>query len=90
MKNCREDSKLNWASQSTTDDINQGSLQRIADAAEKQAAAMEKMTIRYTELIENRDAWKECAERRNEVIKRLEYQIRGLRGQITKLKNSIK
>lgn len=88
MPTCRNDSRSDWNSQSTTDDINQGSLQRIADAAEKQAAAMEKMAIRYTELIESRDYWKKSAKDYLDEIKRLEHQIRGLRGAITKLKNN--
>lgn len=42
MTTMRDDSKKPWASRGTLDHINSGSLQRIADAMERQAAALER------------------------------------------------
>lgn len=83
MATCREASKGNWASNGTTEDINQGSLQRIADATEKMAQG-------YIQLINDRDWWKRRSEGQEQEITRLNNRIKALKGVITKMKNSKK
>jgi hypothetical protein len=80
----RDKSKKNWADHSNTlDAINAGSLQRIADAAEK-------MAQRHTDLIRERDDY----ERRYRAAvvreQRLERRLAAAKGQITKLRNAAK
>lgn len=59
--------------------INAGSLQRIADAAEKMACS-------YDTMRESRDYWKRRSESLMSSVTCRDHQIRALRGVITKLK----
>lgn len=73
----REASKQNWISQQTIESVNQGSLQRIADACELMARG-------HAKLISDRDRYEKWW--RDEMAKRLalEATVTGLRGQIGK------
>lgn len=79
MTTLREASRKDWTGKDTLQDINAGSLQRIADAAEK-------MALRYAELIEQRDRYKSMYVERGEAIARLERRLVAAKGQITKLR----
>lgn len=82
MANQREVSRQNWkANGPTVEEINAGSLQRIADAVEKMAQSYDAMRT-------DRDYWKDRAEWRMAEITRLERSNRSLRGVITRLKRS--
>jgi hypothetical protein len=82
FKTYREESKINYGSvkeKSTLEEINTGSLQRIADATEKMASNYQKM--------ENDLAmYKRWYEERGKTVDKLNYTIRTLKGVITKLK----
>lgn len=75
----REESRRNWISNSTTQEINAGSLQRIADATEVMAKS-------YQKLIDERDMYKRWYEEERGTSKRLYHSNRALRGVITKIK----
>ena len=75
----RDASKKIWTSANTVEHINCGSLQRIADAVEL-------MARRYSDLITERDVFKERADRRLNSLQKAERRISALRGVITKLK----
>jgi hypothetical protein len=82
MSNCRDASKQNYSCCGNIDQINMGSLQRIADA-------IEVMARDYQKFINDRDRYlsyyKDCH-------RRYERQVRSnsaLRGFITKLKNRL-
>jgi hypothetical protein len=82
MSDFRHASRTNWASSNSVEHINAGSLQRIADAAEK-------MAQRHTELIRDRDNYEryyrsECASHN---MTRL--QLRASKGVITKLRKQL-
>lgn len=79
--NQREASQKNWKSGNTIEDINSGSLQRIADATEM-------MANNYASLITARNTFESLWKREVANRKKLEYQIRGLKGAITKLKKA--
>jgi len=81
MPNMRENSKASWTGKGTMEDINCGSLQRIADAVEKMAES-------YDRVREERDRLKKRVEWRDETIERLHHQNCGLRGYITRLKKA--
>jgi uncharacterized coiled-coil DUF342 family protein len=79
MTTMKESSKREWTSRDITEDINVGSLQRIADACEK-------MALRHTELIDARDKyanWLRNCEAERDALRK---QVSALRGVITKLR----
>jgi hypothetical protein len=83
-KSFRNGSKENWSSNSdglTIEQINAGSLQRIADASEK-------MAMNHDQLIRSRDYYKRAYESSMASVKSLERSNASLRGQITKMKNA--
>ena len=82
MPNQREDSRRNWNSGSTIENINSGSLQRIADACELIAKDREKLEQECDWLRRNRDYYSAKAERLNR-------SNAALRGVITKLKKAV-
>ena len=77
--NQRDASRKNWSSGDTLEEINAGSLQRIADATET-------MAQNYTSLQNDRDwykkAWKEACDQRDNLWRR----ISALKGVITRMK----
>jgi hypothetical protein len=78
--NQREASKKDWAANGISmEEINSGSLQRIADATEKMAAS-------YDSLRTDRDYWKAACERAREREAMKDFRIRSLRGVITRMK----
>lgn len=80
--NQREASRNNWrlnGEHATVEEINAGSLQRIADAVEK-------MTKRWDDLVRDRDAYKAMHEREQNTRRRIERRVIALRGHITRLK----
>lgn len=78
----RQLSKSEWTDggKPTTEYINAGSFQRIADAAEK-------MATRHTELIDNLESTKRNRDFWLSKALTLERSVSALRGVITKLKN---
>lgn len=80
MANLRELSKNNWDGKESIENVNAGSLQRIADAAEL-------MALNYTELIRQRDHYKRWTENYQKEIDALSRTNAGLRGTITRMKN---
>ena len=90
MATIREDSKKTWISQSTTEDINAGSLQRIADAAERQADATELMATKYRETEKQLIFYKEAYPKKNAEIERLKRSNAALRGIINRMKKQKK
>jgi len=89
MSTLRYAGKPDWTSNDSTEHINLGCQQRIADATEKMAAATEKMAILHDKLIRDL-AW--YKEQYNNARVTLQYQGRShssLKGQITKLRNKI-
>lgn len=79
MANLRQDSHKEWASNGTLNEIDSGSLQRIADATEKMAAS-------YDNLMNNRDLYKRWYEQEQAAKESLTRRVIALRGVITKLK----
>jgi hypothetical protein len=77
MANTREDSRKNWDSAGTREDINSGSLQRIADATELIAQ-------RYSELIADVERYKRWYAEEKQRRESRDNQIRSLKGVITK------
>lgn len=89
MRTLRQAGQRDWTSNDSTEHISLGCQQRIADAAEKMAAATEKMAIHHDRLIRDL-AW--YKEQYNNARATLQYQGRShssLKGQITKLRNKI-
>lgn len=79
MSTQRESSRAEWSSTGSREDINSGSLQRIADACEKMASS-------YDSLRNDRDSYKlwyleTCAEN-----KALNRKLIAMRGALTKAK----
>lgn len=66
----------------TTEEINSGSLQRIADATEKMAAS-------YDNIRNDRDYWLKRSGEQEQSEQHLVRQLNALRGVITKLKRRI-
>jgi len=83
MSTFREASKGNWTSSNSTEHINAGSLQRIADALETVSENYNALIADKKSAYESRDYWRTYSEK-------LQRRIRGLRGVITKLKSKIK
>ncbi len=81
MTTLREHSRTAWEAPdgATIEQINAGSLQRIADATEKMAASYDRMR-------EDRDRYKAELERATTRINRLLLSQRALNGVITKLR----
>jgi len=82
FKNYREQSRdVQWGSEGNPnlDQINCGSMLRIADAAEKMAAS-------YDQMRKDRDYWKGRTENLKRDIKILAHSNAGLRGYIKRLK----
>jgi len=82
MSTMREESRRDWTSKTTTEDINCGSLQRIADATEK-------MALRYTELIDKAARLEKNNDLLRGYIEGRDKTISNMRGQITKLKKKL-
>lgn len=79
MGTMREDSKINWNSNKTIEEINAGSFQRIADAAEKMAG-------NYIMLQNDNDRIERNLKKEREKNLILRRRISALQGVITKLK----
>lgn len=79
MPTMRSRSKEEWQGEANREDINAGSLQRIADATEKMASS-------YDQIRTDRDYWKDAYERSEARYQNLKRSHAALRGQITKLK----
>lgn len=85
--NNREASRENWNTTGsngnpTTEGINSGSLQRIADASEL-------MAKRHAELIEERDRYKRWYESEQATSRRLRFSMAGYRAWITILRKKL-
>lgn len=76
--NCRELSKAHWKGEGKSEDINTGSLQRIADAVEVVAR-------NYNEIILERNRYREWWENLKTTNARLQREKSALHGVITKL-----
>lgn len=79
MANQREHSKQNWTSAGTIEEVNAGSLQRIADATEVMAG-------NFIALQNDRDLYKRWWKEDQETIVMLSRQVSALKGVITKMK----
>lgn len=79
MGNMRESSKKEWETKDTIEEINAGSFQRIADAAEKMAS-------NYTQLQNNKERIESYLKNARAENLRLRRRIAALQGVITKLK----
>lgn len=79
MSDLRADSRKNYTGNGTTDHLNAGSLQRIADATERIAA-------NYSEILEARDKFKRWYEEERDRRRKIERSNAALRGAITRLK----
>jgi hypothetical protein len=82
MANLRESSEREWESSQSTEHINAGSLQRIADATEA-------MAENYIELQNDRDRNFRWYKNEHELRRKLERQNSSLRGVITRLKKKV-
>lgn len=84
MSNQREASKKDWScgERARIEEINSGSLQRIADATEAMAAD-------YVWLRQQREYWEATAEARLERARALERRLSATRGVVTKLRKKI-
>lgn len=82
MPTQREQSKKDWESRDTAEDLQLGCLQRIADASEKMAS-------NYTQMQNDLEYYKTGYHRRWEVIEKKDRSISALRGQITKLRKKV-
>lgn len=83
MPNQREHSKMNWASSGQIEEINAGSLQRIADATEK-------MAQNYISLQADRDLYKRWYNEAWEEKAKIYRRISALQGVITRMKKAAK
>ena len=85
MGNCRDQSRLNWATspRPSLNELELGCLQRIA-------AATEAMANNHVRLIRERDNYEAACEAQAEEIELQQRRIAALRGVITKLKRQIK
>jgi hypothetical protein len=82
MTTQHEDSRKNWTSAGTLENINSGCLQRIADACELMAKS-------HDSLVRDRDWQKGRADRATDRLGMLENSLRSHKGQITKLRKKI-
>jgi len=83
LSNLREHSKQNWRSQGCLEQINAGSLQRIADAAEL-------IADNYQRLLDDVKRYKEYHHGNLNRINNLNHRIAGFKAVITRLKNGKK
>ena len=81
MKTLREHSNTNYSLQDnpTLEQINSGSLMRIADATEK-------MALHYTELIDRASRYERWYEQERKTTRRLEHSNAALRGHLKRAK----
>jgi len=79
MATMKDVSRQEWNGERTKEDINAGSLQRIADATEKMAQS-------YVALIEERERYKRWYENQRDLVQIERRSNSALRGVITKLK----
>lgn len=79
MANFRDHSKGNWASSGSTEHINAGSLQRIADASEKMAS-------NYTQLQSEKEMYERWYRNGAAENRKLYRRIAALQGVITRMK----
>lgn len=83
--NHHEASRKSWATKSlfsaSVEEINSGSLQRIADATEKMASS-------YDAVRNDRDYYKRAYEERRNYAAHLERRIASLKGAITRAKKA--
>lgn len=89
MPNQREHSKLNWASGGQIEEINAGSLQRIADAVERSAAAGEKIAADYDKMRGERDMYRDWYRAGQHEKAILYKRISALQGVITKQRKKL-
>lgn len=85
MSNLRDESRVNYRvdnEAATLTELRTGALQRIADATEL-------MAKRYTDLIRERDMYKQFCEDKSRYAGKLERRNAALRGQITKLREKL-
>jgi hypothetical protein len=78
MATLRETSKQEFSGKSSLENINAGSLQRIADATEKMASS-------YVDLEADRNRYREWYQKRKAEAESLTRQNSALRGVITRL-----
>lgn len=79
MSTIREDSKKSWTSNNSIEDINGGSLQRIADS-------LERIEKPYLKLLNDVEYYKKMANRRLMRIETLERSRNTYKGLYNKLK----
>lgn len=84
MATQRHDSKKEWTSSGDIEDINSGSLQRIADAVERSAAAGEKIAADYDKMRGERDMFRDWYRTGQAEKASLYKRISALQGVITK------
>lgn len=82
MPNMRQDSRKEWGSGSSVQDINAGSLQRIADATEA-------MAKNWNALTAERDRYEHWYRREVDLRESAERSNSALRGVITKLRKRL-
>lgn len=87
MSSQREASKKEWKSNDTIEDLNSGSLQRIADATETMAKGFSGILQR---LIAERDSALESKEYFRQMYNETEKSNRCLKANNTKLRNRLK
>lgn len=71
------------------DNVNMGSLQRIADAAELMAAATELMATKYRQMESSLEFYRKEYPARNTEIERLKRSNAALRGVIKRMKKNL-
>lgn len=82
MATQREQSKKDWESRDTSEDLQLGCLQRIADATEKMAS-------NYQRMEKDLAMYKRWYKEKCETVNNRDRSISSLRGQITKLKKKL-
>ena len=80
MPNFRDQSRGTWTGPGSVEEINAGSLQRIADATEK-------MAVNHVQLMADRDRYKGYYETEKAIAKGLKNENNALRSVISRLKN---
>ncbi len=83
MSTQREESRKEWISRGRIEEIDSGSLQRIADATERMAAS-------YVSLEASRDQYKVLFNGEKRIAERLWRSNAAYRGVVTKLKKRLK
>jgi hypothetical protein len=85
MATTREDSRIDFGSRRTAEDISTGCLQRIADALEAHLPVLAK---NHAALTEDNERLKRLLFRANSNVTTMIRRCAALRGQITKLKKA--